>query len=113
MITITLGRQFFNIQGTECSADDADWVVNTLTEMKPHVFAKTDFYDVILFRVGDRCINVIKTIREWTNLPLQEVKTMTETPNAVIEKGVPAERAVAVRTALVKEGATVQVLPAK
>lgn len=64
--------------------------------------------DVILANVGDRKIQVIKTIRDFTSLGLGEAKAIVDnSPHSVVFEGVSAGGAEKIKTALEDAGATV------
>ncbi|OGO06714.1 MAG: 50S ribosomal protein L7/L12 [Chloroflexi bacterium RBG_13_56_8] len=65
-------------------------------------------FDVILTAVGDQKIQVIKVVRELTNLGLREAKAVAdETPSEVL-KAVSKEAATAAKEKLQAVGATVE-----
>ena len=66
-------------------------------------------FDVILTGVGDKKINVIKTVREITALGLKEAKALVdEAPRAVKEK-ITKEEANEIKAKLEEAGASVEV----
>ncbi len=66
-------------------------------------------FDVILTGVGDKKINVIKTVREITALGLKEAKALVdEAPKAVKEK-ITKEEANEIKAKLEEAGASVEV----
>ena len=66
-------------------------------------------FDVIIEAIGDRKIQVIKTVREATGLGLKEAKDLVDaTPKAVKEK-ISKDDADALKTKLEEAGATVQI----
>lgn len=69
---------------------------------------KTEF-NVVLKDVGPKKIEVIKVIRQLTNLGLKEAKEMAETPNAKVLEAVGKEAAEEAKKKLVEVGATVDV----
>jgi len=69
---------------------------------------KTEF-TVTLKAVGDKKIEVIKVIRQLTNLGLKEAKDLAETANAKVLDGVSKEAAEDARKKLAEVGATVEV----
>jgi large subunit ribosomal protein L7/L12 len=69
---------------------------------------KTEF-DVILTAVGDKKINVIKAVREVTNLGLKEAKDLVEAAPAPIKQGVSKEEAAAIKQKFEEAGAQVEV----
>lgn len=69
---------------------------------------KTEF-DVILTAVGDKKINVIKAVREVTNLGLKEAKDLVEGAPKPIKEGVSKEEAEEIKKKFEEAGATVEV----
>jgi len=70
---------------------------------------KTEF-NVVLKDFGANKINVIKAVRELTNLGLKEAKDLVEGTPANIKEGISKDDAEAARTKLVEAGATVDVV---
>jgi large subunit ribosomal protein L7/L12 len=68
---------------------------------------KTEF-TVVLKSVGDKKIDVIKVIRQLTNLGLKEAKDMAETANAKVLESVSKESAEEAKKKLTEVGATVE-----
>ncbi|MCX8092948.1 MAG: 50S ribosomal protein L7/L12 [Candidatus Goldbacteria bacterium] len=68
---------------------------------------KTSF-DVILSSSGDKKIQVIKVIRELTNLGLKEAKEIADAPPKPIKTGVSKEEAEKIKAKLEEAGATVE-----
>ncbi|HEY2934439.1 MAG TPA: 50S ribosomal protein L7/L12 [Acidobacteriota bacterium] len=69
---------------------------------------KTEF-DVILTNAGDKKINVIKVVREVTNLGLKEAKDLVEGAPKPVKEGVPKEEAEKIKAKFQEVGATVEV----
>ncbi len=69
---------------------------------------KTEF-DVILKDFGANKINVIKAVRELTNLGLKEAKDLVEGAPKPVKEGVSKEEAEAAAAKLREAGATVEV----
>ena len=69
---------------------------------------KTEF-TVVLSAVGDKKINVIKAVREVTNLGLKEAKDLVEGAPKPIKEGVPKEEAESIKKKFEEAGATVEV----
>ncbi len=67
---------------------------------------KTDF-DVVLENAGAKKIQVIKVVRELTNLGLKEAKDLVEGAPQKVKEGVPREEAEAAKAKLEEAGATV------
>jgi large subunit ribosomal protein L7/L12 len=70
---------------------------------------KTEF-NVLLKDVGAKKIEVIKVIRQLTNLGLKEAKDMAETAGAKVLEAVSKEAAEDAKKKLVEAGATVDVV---
>ena len=67
---------------------------------------KTEF-DVVIKETGAKKIDVIKVIRQLTNLGLGEAKTMAETPGSKVLSGVGKDAANEAKKKLEEAGATV------
>jgi large subunit ribosomal protein L7/L12 len=67
---------------------------------------KTEF-DVILQEVGDKKIQVIKAVRQFTSLGLKEAKDLVESAPTKVLEAVNKEEAERAKTALEAEGAKV------
>jgi len=74
----------------------------------PEAEEKTEF-DVILTAVGDKKINVIKVVREVTNLGLKEAKELVDTAPKPIKEGVSKQEAEEIKKKFEAAGATVEV----
>lgn len=74
----------------------------------PAAEEKTEF-NVILAAVGDKKINVIKAVREVTNLGLKEAKDMVEGAPKPIKEGVSKEEADSIKKKFEEAGATVEI----
>jgi len=66
-------------------------------------------YTIILSAVGDKKINVIKAVREVTNLGLKEAKDLVEGAPKTIKEGASKEEAEAIKKKFEEAGATVEV----
>jgi large subunit ribosomal protein L7/L12 len=66
-------------------------------------------FDVILVRVGTKPINVIKVIREITNLGLRESKALTENPPSVVKNRLNKSEAEGIKKRLEEVGAFVEI----
>ena len=77
-------------------------------EAKPAAEEKTEF-NVILSAVGEKKINVIKAVREVTNLGLKEAKDLVEGAPKAIKEGVSKEEADAIKKKFDEAGATVEI----
>lgn len=69
---------------------------------------KTEF-TVVLKAVGDKKINVIKTVREVTSLGLKEAKDLVDNAPKPIKEGVSKEEAEEIKNKFEEVGATVEV----
>jgi large subunit ribosomal protein L7/L12 len=74
----------------------------------PAAEEKTEF-TVVLTSAGANKINVIKAVREVTNLGLKEAKDLVEGAPKVIKEGVTKEEAEAIKKKFVDAGATVEI----
>jgi large subunit ribosomal protein L7/L12 len=69
---------------------------------------KTEF-DVILTSAGEKKINVIKVVREVTNLGLKEAKDLVEGAPKAIKEGVAKDEAEKIKAKFQEVGATVEI----
>jgi large subunit ribosomal protein L7/L12 len=69
---------------------------------------KTSF-DVILSSAGEKKIQVIKAIRELTNLGLKEAKDIADSAPKPVKTGVAKDEATAMKAKLEEAGATVEI----
>jgi large subunit ribosomal protein L7/L12 len=74
----------------------------------PAAEEKTEF-NVILTAAGANKINVIKAVREVTNLGLKEAKDLVDGAPKPIKEGVNKDEAEAIKTKFTDAGATVEV----
>lgn len=75
-------------------------------EAKPEV-EKTEF-TVVLKSVGDKKINVIKTVREVTSLGLKEAKDLVDSAPKPVKENVSKEEAEAIKAKFEEVGAVVE-----
>jgi len=68
---------------------------------------KTEF-NVILKSVGDKKINVIKVVREVTNLGLKEAKDLVDGAPKPLKEGVTKEEAEAIKAKFTEVGAVIE-----
>jgi large subunit ribosomal protein L7/L12 len=68
---------------------------------------KTEF-NVMLTKVGDNKINVIKAVREITGLGLKEAKDLVEGAPKAVKEGLPKAQAEEIKKKLEEAGATVE-----
>ncbi len=69
---------------------------------------KTEF-TVVLTAIGSNKINVIKAVREVTNLGLKEAKDLVDGAPKPIKEGIPKDEAEKMKTKFTEVGATVEV----
>jgi large subunit ribosomal protein L7/L12 len=69
---------------------------------------KTEF-NVMMTKVGDNKINVIKAVRTITGLGLKEAKDLVESAPAAVKEGVNKVQAAEIKKQLEEAGATVEV----
>ncbi len=69
---------------------------------------KTEF-NVVIESAGDKKIQVIKVVRELTNLGLKEAKDLVDNAPGVVKEGVSKEEAEAAKAKLQEAGATVTI----
>lgn len=74
----------------------------------PAVEEKTEF-DVVLLDAGANKINVIKVIRELTNLGLREAKELSEKPGSAVKEAVSKADAEGFKKKLEEAGAKVEI----
>jgi len=77
-------------------------------ESKAAAEEQTEF-TVILSAVGDKKINVIKAVREVTNLGLKEAKDLVEGAPKPVKEGVSKDEAQAIKKKFEEAGATVEI----
>ncbi|MGW8281895.1 MAG: 50S ribosomal protein L7/L12 [Gemmatimonadota bacterium] len=65
-------------------------------------------FDVMLVGVGDKKIQVIKVVREVTDLGLKEAKELVDNAPKAVREGVEKEEAEAIKAKLEEQGATVE-----
>jgi len=66
-------------------------------------------YTVVLSAVGDKKINVIKAVREVTNLGLKEAKDLVEGAPKPIKEGVSKEEAESIKKKFEEAGASIEI----
>jgi large subunit ribosomal protein L7/L12 len=66
-------------------------------------------FDVVLATAGDKKIQVIKVVRELTNLGLKEAKDLVEGAPKAVKTGVTKEEAENVKKKLEDQGAKVEI----
>jgi len=66
-------------------------------------------FNVMLMGVGDKKIQVIKVVREITNLGLKEAKELVEAAPKAVKEGVSKEEAAKIKAKLEEQGAAVEI----
>ena len=69
---------------------------------------KTEF-NVMLMGAGDKKIQVIKVVREITNLGLKEAKELVEAAPKAVKEGVSKDEAAKIKAKLEEQGAAVEI----
>jgi large subunit ribosomal protein L7/L12 len=69
---------------------------------------KTDF-TVKITNAGDKKIQVIKVLRELTNLGLKEAKDLVDSAPAVVKEGIPKDEAEKIKAKFMEVGATIDI----
>ncbi|MBC7328999.1 50S ribosomal protein L7/L12 [bacterium] len=80
-----------------------------VAEAPPEEEEKTTF-DVILKEVGEKKIQVIKVVRELTNLGLKEAKDLVESAPSKVKEGVSKQEAEEAKKKLEEQGAVVEIV---
>ena len=70
---------------------------------------KTDFNVTLVSFPADKKINIIKVVREVTNLGLKEAKDLVEAAPKAIKEGIPKDEAEAIRKKFEEVGAKVEI----
>jgi len=77
-------------------------------EAEEEVEEKTDF-DVVLKSVGPKKINVIKVVREVTDLGLKEAKAVVDAAPGDVKKGISKEEAEEIKKKFEEVGAEIEI----
>lgn len=75
----------------------------------PEEAAEQTEFDVVLTAIGDRKIQVIKTVRAITGLGLKEAKAVVDGVPGNVKKGVSMEEAEGIKSQLEEAGAGVEI----
>lgn len=86
----------------------AGMAVAAAAPAEEEVEEKTDF-DVVLKNVGPKKINVIKVVREVTDLGLKEAKEVVDSAPGVVKKGVSKEEAADIKKKFEEVGAEIEI----
>lgn len=66
-------------------------------------------FDVVLTGAGEKKINVIKVVRQLTNLGLKEAKDLVDSAPKALKEGVSKEEAEDIKKQLEAEGASIEI----
>ncbi len=61
-------------------------------------------FDVVLTAIGDKKIQVIKAVREFTSLGLKEAKELVESAPTKVKEGIPKDEAEAIKAKIEEVG---------
>lgn len=95
----------FNVQAMAVAAPGAGGVG---APAEAEAEAEQDEFTVILEGVGDKKIQVIKVVRELTQLGLKEAKELVDSAPKAVKEGVTKEEANQIKAKLEEQGAAVQ-----
>ena len=73
------------------------------------VAEEKDEFDVVLSAAGEKKIQVIKVVRELTNLGLKEAKDLVDAAPKPVKEGVARDEAEKIKAALEEQGAKVEI----
>ncbi|MBW1902015.1 MAG: 50S ribosomal protein L7/L12 [Deltaproteobacteria bacterium] len=94
--------------GVSAAAPVAVAAAATAGQAQEEEAEQTEF-DVILAAVGDKKIQVIKTVRAITSLGLKEAKAVVDESPGPVKEGVSKEEAEGIKGQLEEAGATVEI----
>lgn len=94
--------------GVSAAAPVAVAAAATAGQAQEEAAEQTEF-DVILAAVGDKKIQVIKTVRAITSLGLKEAKAVVDESPGPVKEGVSKEEAEGIKGQLEEAGATVEI----
>ena len=66
-------------------------------------------FDVVITAIGDKKIQVIKTVRAITGLGLKEAKALVDGVPGTVKEGIPQDEADGIKTQLEEAGASVEI----
>ena len=102
-------KEFEDRYGVSAAAMAAPVAVAGAPADAPAEEEKTEF-TVTLKEIGDKKINVIKTVREITSLGLKEAKDLVDNAPKAVKEGVSKEEAEEIKKKFEEVGAIVEVL---
>jgi large subunit ribosomal protein L7/L12 len=103
-----LGQYLEEVHGIKPAAAAVAAAVGPAGPAAPAAEEKTEF-NVILAEVGPKKIQVIKTVRELTNLGLKEAKALVDGAPKPVKEGVQKQEAEEIKKKLEAEGAKVEI----
>lgn len=83
--------------------------VQSAAVQSPTVQEEKNEFDVILKSAGEKKIQVIKVVRELTNLGLKEAKDLVESAPKPLKTGIDKKTAEEIKAKLEEQGATVEI----
>ncbi len=101
-------KEFEDRYGVSAAAAVAPVAVAAAGGEAPAEEAKSEF-NVILKEIGDKKINVIKTVREVTSLGLKEAKDLVDSAPKAVKEGVTKEEAEEIEKKFEEQGAKVEI----
>lgn len=101
-------KEFEDRYGVSAAAAAAPAAAAAVASDAPAAEEKTEF-DVILKEIGDKKINVIKTVREVTSLGLKEAKEVVDNAPKAVKEGVSKEEAEEIKAKFEAVGAIIEV----
>ena len=104
---VDLGKYMKEKYGIEAAAGGGGGGSAAAAAAAPKAEEKTSF-DVVLKAAGEKKIQVIKVVREATQLGLAEAKALVDTPGKVIKAGLDKADADKLKKLLEENGATVE-----
>jgi len=104
---VDLGKYMKEKYGIEAAAGGGGGGGAAAAAAAPKAEEKTSF-DVVLKAAGEKKIQVIKVVREATQLGLAEAKALVDTPGKVIKAGLDKADADKLKKLLEENGATVE-----
>ena len=100
-------KEFESRYGISAAAAAPVMIAGAAPAAAAPVEEKTEF-NVILKSVGDKKINVIKVVREVTNLGLKEAKDLVDGAPKPLKEGVTKEEAEAIKAKFTEVGAVIE-----
>ncbi len=102
-------KEFEERYGVSAAAMAAPMAAASGTQQEAQAEEEKTEFNVVLKVIGDKKINVIKTVREVTNLGLKEAKDLVDSSPKAIKENVSKEEAEEIKKKFEVVGATVEV----